>query len=77
MKPESASSGACHPMLSWKKRVALVNARVAARDGVATSIRFDSRVLGVDTPPRNGDVVVDLEGAFVLNSMSGLCGRAG
>jgi cytosine/adenosine deaminase-related metal-dependent hydrolase len=53
-------------MLSWKKRVALVNARVAARDGVATSIRFDSRVLGVDTPPRNGDVVVDLEGAFVL-----------
>lgn len=53
-------------MLSWRRPVALVNVRVAAGDGSAGSLRFDSRILGIDTPPRAGDIVVDLDGAFVL-----------
>jgi cytosine/adenosine deaminase-related metal-dependent hydrolase len=53
-------------MLRWKRPVALVNARVASEDGPAGSLRFDSRILALDTPPRAGDVVVDLEGAYVL-----------
>lgn len=53
-------------MLRWRSPVALVNARVAGADGTAASLRFDSRILGIDTPPRRGDVVVDLDGAFVL-----------
>ncbi len=46
--------------------VCFVNARVAAPDGIASTLRFSSKVLGVDMPPRRGDVVVDLEGSFVL-----------
>jgi cytosine/adenosine deaminase-related metal-dependent hydrolase len=33
---------------------------------MASSIRFSSRVLGIDAPPERSDVVVDLDGAFVL-----------
>ncbi len=46
--------------------VALVNARVAADGGTASSLRFGRTILGVGDPPRRGDLVVDLEGAFVL-----------
>ena len=50
----------------WRRAVALVNARVAAEGGIASSIRFSSRILEIDSPPARGDVVVDVEGAFVL-----------
>ncbi len=53
-------------MLRWRSPVALVNARVVTEDGPAGSLRFDSRILGLDMPPQKGDVVVDLRGAFVL-----------
>jgi cytosine/adenosine deaminase-related metal-dependent hydrolase len=53
-------------MLTWRRPVALVNARVHTPQGEARSLRFDSRVLALDTPPRRGDVIVDLNGAFVL-----------
>jgi cytosine/adenosine deaminase-related metal-dependent hydrolase len=46
--------------------VTLVNARVAADAGVASSIRFASRVLSLDDSPGRSDVVVDVDGAFVL-----------
>lgn len=44
----------------WGRTVALVNGT-----GVS-SVRFASRILGIDEPPRRGDMVVDLEGAYVL-----------
>ncbi len=50
----------------WRRAVALVNARVAAEGRIASSIRFSSRILGVDSPPESSDVVVDVEGDFVL-----------
>ena len=46
--------------------MAFVNARVVTDDGIAPSLRFAKRVLGVGGPPDRGDVVVDLDGAFVL-----------
>jgi cytosine/adenosine deaminase-related metal-dependent hydrolase len=53
-------------MLTWRRPVTLVNARVAVGDREASSIRFGSRVLGLDSRPRRRDIVVDLDGAFVL-----------
>ena len=53
-------------MWTWAQPVALVNARVLTPDGVAPSLRFGSRILSVGDPPRRGDTVVDLSGAFVL-----------
>jgi len=50
----------------WRRAVALVNARVAAEGRIASSIRFGSRILGIDSPPERGDAVVDAGGAFVL-----------
>lgn len=50
----------------WANAVSMVNARVAAGDRLADSIRFSSRVLSIGEPPRHGDTVVDLEGGFVL-----------
>jgi cytosine/adenosine deaminase-related metal-dependent hydrolase len=44
----------------WGRTVALVNG-----SGMS-SIRFASRVLAIDEPPRRGDAVIDLEGAFVI-----------
>jgi cytosine/adenosine deaminase-related metal-dependent hydrolase len=46
--------------------VALVNARVVTPAGLAETIRFGSTVLDLDAPPRGGDAVVDLAGAYVL-----------
>jgi len=47
----------------WGRSIALVNA--AGPPGVR-SIRFTSKVLAIDEPPRRGDTVVDVRGAFVL-----------
>ncbi len=54
-------------MLPWAQPVAFVNARVA--DGRRASRRRCGSVRGScqsATPPRRGDMVVDLDGAFVL-----------
>jgi cytosine/adenosine deaminase-related metal-dependent hydrolase len=53
-------------MLPWAQPVALVNARVQTREGLAPSLRFGSRILSIGESPRRGDTVVDLGGAFVL-----------
>jgi len=50
----------------WRRAVALVNARVVTDEGIASSIRFSTRVLGIEAPPERRDVVVDVESAFVL-----------
>lgn len=46
--------------------MAFVNARVALPGGEASSIRFSKRVLDIGEAPRDGDHVVDLNGAWVL-----------
>ena len=53
-------------MLTWTRPISFVNARVVLPDGLASSIRVASRVLDVDAPPRASDLVVDLNGAFVM-----------
>jgi cytosine/adenosine deaminase-related metal-dependent hydrolase len=55
-------------MLNLTRPIAFVNARVVLPDGAApvSSIRFGSRILDLDAPPRANDLVVDLDGAFVL-----------
>lgn len=50
----------------WRKPIALVNGRVCHEQGVGRSIRFSTRILSVDSPPVRGDVVVDLDGSWVL-----------
>ncbi len=50
----------------WAKPVSFVNARVATERGLADSVRFSSRILGLGDRPRHGDVVLDLRGAVVL-----------
>jgi cytosine/adenosine deaminase-related metal-dependent hydrolase len=50
----------------WPRTVSFVNARVVTDEGVADSLRFRSRVVGIGERPRRGDSVVDLDGAFVL-----------
>jgi cytosine/adenosine deaminase-related metal-dependent hydrolase len=50
----------------WANAVSLVNARVAAADAIADSIRFSSRVLSIGERPKRGDTVLDLEGGVVL-----------
>ena len=50
----------------WANAVSLVNARVAAGDRIADSIRFSSRVLSIGDRPKRGDTVLDLRGGFVL-----------
>lgn len=53
-------------MLGWQRPVSFVNGRVQTAGGEAASIRFSSRVLAFDEPSSRNDLVVDLEGAFVL-----------
>lgn len=53
-------------MLRWPGAVSLVNGRVVTPDGIASAIRFSSRVLALDAAPRSGDAVIDLDGSFVL-----------
>jgi len=50
----------------WRRAVALVNARVVADGGTASSIRFSNRILEIDSSPNRSDAVVDAGGAFVL-----------
>jgi cytosine/adenosine deaminase-related metal-dependent hydrolase len=50
----------------WANAVSLVNARVAAGDSIAETIRFSSRVLSIGERPRHGDTVLDLKGGVVL-----------
>lgn len=50
----------------WRRPVALVNGRIWHADGVASSVRFSTRILAIDAPPARGDVVADLDGAWVL-----------
>ncbi len=53
-------------MFGWSRPVTLVNGRVMAADGEASSIRFASMVRALGGAPEPGDTVVDLHGAFVL-----------
>jgi len=53
-------------MIGLARPVTFVNARVVVPGGVASRLRFASRILSIEEPPRAGDAVVDLEGAFVL-----------
>jgi hypothetical protein len=53
-------------MFGIGRAVSLVNGRVLTPDGIAASIRFRSRVLALHEAPRQGDAVIDLNGAFVL-----------
>lgn len=53
-------------MLGFTRPVAFVDARVVTPCGLAGSLRFASTILELGAPPRRGDVVVDLAGAFVL-----------
>jgi cytosine/adenosine deaminase-related metal-dependent hydrolase len=50
----------------WARPVSFVSARVVTPGGLASSIRFGSRVLAIGRPPCRGDAVIDLGGAFVL-----------
>jgi cytosine/adenosine deaminase-related metal-dependent hydrolase len=50
----------------WRRPVALVNGRIVAEGGTASSVRFSSRILDIDSRPEPRDVVFDVEGAFVL-----------
>ena len=53
-------------MLNWARPITFVNARVVLPDGAVSSVRFGTRVLDLDSPPRPNDLVVDLDGAFVF-----------
>ncbi len=50
----------------WRRAVALVNARVVTPEGVASAVRFTSRILSVGIRPEPGDLVVDARDGFVL-----------
>ncbi len=50
----------------WRPAITLVNARVVGSHGEADALRFTTRILAVGERPRPGDVVVDVDGAFVL-----------
>lgn len=53
-------------MALWKRPITLVNGCVITPSGTASRIRFGSRIRALDEPPRRGDLVYDLDGAFVL-----------
>src|SRR5262249_18300549 len=48
------------------RAVSLVNGRVMAAGGMAGSVRFTARIDAIGERPGRRDVVVDLQGAFVL-----------
>ncbi|HKB13673.1 MAG TPA: amidohydrolase family protein [Vicinamibacterales bacterium] len=50
----------------FARAVCLVNVRVVAAGGLAGTVRFSSRILGVGDAPRAGDMVIDGAGAVVL-----------
>jgi cytosine/adenosine deaminase-related metal-dependent hydrolase len=53
-------------MFRRSRTVSFINGRVTTQQGTASSVRFAERVMALDEPPRDGDHVVDLDGAFVL-----------
>jgi cytosine/adenosine deaminase-related metal-dependent hydrolase len=46
--------------------VCLANARLVSGSTIASSIRFDDRILGINHTPERGDLVIDAGGAYVL-----------
>jgi cytosine/adenosine deaminase-related metal-dependent hydrolase len=51
----------------WRSSpVSLVNARVIVNGSIHSCLRFSNRILDIDSAPHRSDMVVDLEGAFVL-----------
>lgn len=50
----------------WRATISFVNAKVVTPAGVASSVRFAGNVLSVGESPSRHDVVVDLDGAYVL-----------
>lgn len=50
----------------WRSMISFVNAKVVTAAGVADSVRFAGSVLSIGEPPQRHDVVIDLEGAYVL-----------
>ena len=51
----------------WRRPISLVNARVVApHGGLPSSIRFGARIISIDERPGQNDVVIDVDGAFVL-----------
>ncbi len=50
----------------FPRPVCLTHANVVAENGLAASVRFERRILSVGEPPKRGDRVIDLAGAFVL-----------
>lgn len=50
----------------WRSTISFVNAKVVTPNGLASSMRFAGHVLSVGEAPGRHDVVVDLDGAYVL-----------
>lgn len=50
----------------WRSTLSFVNAKVATPSGIANSVRFAGNVLSVGEPPSRHDIVIDLDGAYVL-----------
>ncbi len=50
----------------WTRPITLINGRIFTPSGPASRIRFATRILSLDEAPQRGDLVHDLEGAFVL-----------
>ena len=50
----------------WRSTISFVNAKVLTPSGIAGSVRFSGNVLSVGETPRRHDVVVDLDGDYVL-----------
>ena len=46
--------------------ICFINAQVVTADDVASTLRFSSSVLAIGGGPQAGDVIVDLDGGFVL-----------
>ncbi len=53
-------------IFSFPGAVSLVNGTVVTEDGQCSSVRFDTRVRALGERPARDDVVVDLDGAYVL-----------
>ncbi|MEQ1868961.1 MAG: amidohydrolase family protein [Vicinamibacterales bacterium] len=52
--------------VGFRRPVAFVGGRIVVEGGEASAMRADTHVLSVDEPPRPGDVVIDLDGAYLL-----------
>ena len=52
--------------MTLPRTVSLVNGRVMTANGIAESVRFTKRIVSIGDRPRPRDIVVDVQGAFVL-----------